>query len=96
MPQGAARNAIIRLTCFAGAWVIALGVRNSQRGDPNWMRKVAWMAAFAVPAVFLLWLMQRLARYRIPWLVEMFGLPFAIGALVYVAIAIREFLGRLA
>ena len=94
MPQEAARITIIRLTCFASVWLIALGVRNSHRGDPNWLTKVAWMAAFAVPTVLLLWLVQRLVRNRIPWLVELFGMPFAISALVYAAIAIRDLMSR--
>lgn len=94
MPNDTARNTIIRLTCFAAAWLIALSVRNSQRGDPNWMTKVAWLAAFAVPTVLLLWLVQRLARYRIPWLVELIGMPFAIGALVYLVLAIRDLVSR--
>jgi hypothetical protein len=96
IPRDAARNAIIRLTCFAALWLIALGVRNVERRDPDWMLKVLLIAAFAMPAVLLLFLVQRLVRYRIPWLVEFFGMPLVIGGLVYAWIAIRDLIRNLA
>ena len=52
--------------------------------------KVGWMALFAVPTILLLWVVQRLTKYRIPWPVELLAMPFAIGALVELAIAIRH------
>ena len=45
-------------------------------------------------AVLSFWLVQRLVRYRIPWMVELFALPFAVGAIVYAAVAVRDFLNR--
>jgi hypothetical protein len=90
MPHKLARNTIIRLACFAALWLVALVVRNAQRGDPHWMTKVAWMAAFSVPTVLILWIIQRLARYRIPWPIELIAMPFAIGALVTAAVAVRQ------
>jgi hypothetical protein len=92
----AARDTFLRLACFAALWLIAFAVRGARRADPDWMTKVALLAAFAVPAVLLLWFVQRLARYRIPWLVELFAMPFAVGASAYAAIAIRDLVGRTA
>jgi hypothetical protein len=88
------RNTVLRLAGFAALWVVALAARTVQRGDPRWVAKVIWMSAFAVPAVLLLWIAQRLARYRIPWLVELFATPLVLGALVYAAVAARDLLAR--
>ena len=96
MPHEAARNTIVRLACFAALWLIAFAVRLSQRSDPRMMTKIGLFLAFLVPTVLLFWLVQRVARYRIPRLVELFALPFAAGALVYVAVEIRDLLGRTA
>jgi hypothetical protein len=90
MPHEAARRTVIRLACFAAVWLVALAAVNVQRGDSRWMTKVGWMALFAVPTILLLWLVQRLTKYRIPWPVELLAMPFAIGALVELAIAIRH------
>jgi hypothetical protein len=89
----AARGTMIRLVCFAALWLTVFGVRSAQRGDPLWLKKVAWMAGFAVAAVLILSQVQRLARYRIPWLAELFAIPFALGGLVYVVVAIRNWVG---
>ena len=89
--MGESRQTLIRLTSFAGVWIGLMAVRLIQRGDAIWITKVGWMAAFAVPTIALMWLVQRLLRYRIYWLIELFTMPFAIGALIYVAIVIRRF-----
>ena len=83
------RKTALRLAAFAGFWLVALAARTLYCGDPNWPRKVACMAAFSVPTVLLMWVIQRLARYRIPWIIELFAMPIVLGCLVYVAIAIR-------
>ena len=87
------RNTLLRLAAFAGLWLVALAVRNLRRDDPDWLRKLGWMAAFSVPTVLLMWVLQRLARYRIPWLVELFGMPVILGCVVYLAIVVRGALG---
>jgi hypothetical protein len=71
-------------------WVLAFGVKEVQEDAPQWQTLVGWVAVFAVPTVLLLWLVQRTAQYRIPWLAELIGMPFAIGGIINVAIAIRE------
>ena len=83
------RKTALRLAAFAGLWLVALAVRDLRRGDPDWPRKVAWMAAFSVPTVLLMWVVQRLARYRIPWVIELFAMPIVLGCMVYLAIGIR-------
>ena len=94
MPDEAARNTIVRLACFAALWLVAFGVRLAQRSDPRMVTKLGLFAAFLAAAVLLLWLLQRLARHRFPWLVELFALPFAAGALAYAAVAVRDLVGR--
>jgi hypothetical protein len=94
MPRDTDRSTALRLAAFAALWVVALSARSAYRADPRWAAKAGWMAAFAVPAVLLLWIAQRLARYRIPWLVELFAMPLVIGALVYAAVAARGLLAR--
>ena len=94
MSHEAARNTIVRLACFAGLWLVAFGVRLSQRNDPRMMAKVGLFLAFLVPTVLLFWLVQRAARYRIPWLVELFALPFATVAFLSAVVALRDLLGR--
>jgi hypothetical protein len=81
---------MIRLACFAALTLIALAFIELQEGTAKWYVIVGWAALFAVPTVLLLWLLQRIVRYRIPWFVELIGMPFALGGMIYVAVAIRE------
>ncbi|HZZ44446.1 MAG TPA: hypothetical protein VFE58_16035 [Tepidisphaeraceae bacterium] len=90
MPQPAARISLIRLACFAAISLAALAFTELQEGAGQWYVIVGWAALFAVPTVLLLWLLQRVARYRIPWFVELIGMPFALGGMIHVAVAIRE------
>ena len=57
------------------------------------MTKIGLFFAFLIPTVLLFWLIQRAARYRIPWLVELFAMPFTAGALMYAAAEVRGLLG---
>ena len=87
MAHEAARNAFVRLACFAVLWLTGFSVRMMQRNDPRMMAKLGLFFAFLVPAVLLLWLVQRAARYRIPWFVELFALPLTAGVLMYAVAA---------
>jgi hypothetical protein len=60
------------------------------------MTKVGLLFVFFVPTVLLFWLIQRAARYRIPWWVELFAIPIAAGSLVYATAAVRDLLSRTA
>jgi hypothetical protein len=72
--------------------LLAFALRLSKANDVNMFKKLGLFAAFAAPTVLVFWLIQRIARYRIPWLVELFALPFAVGGLVYAFIGLRDVL----
>lgn len=93
-PHRSARTTLVRLACFAAVWLIAFGVRLAQRSDERLLTKAGLFFAFLVPTVLGFWLIQRAARYRLPWWVELFAMPFAAGGLVYTAAAVRDLLGR--
>src|SRR5687768_13779943 len=88
--QDADRKTIIRLIAFAALWAVGMAVRFVWREDVNWVKETGVAVVFLVPTVLMFWIAQRLARYRIPWQIELFGMPLVLGALVYAVIVFQN------
>jgi hypothetical protein len=81
---------LLRLLGFSAFWVAALVVRMFYRQDPRWVLKAALFASFLVPSVLVLLLVRRHLRYRLPWIVEFFAVPFIAAGLAWAGVVIRN------
>jgi hypothetical protein len=90
IPHSPLRKAAFRLTCIAIVWLLALGLTLEAEGSQRLGYTMVWMILFSIPAVAIMLIVQQLLRYRMPWLLEIVAMPFAIGGIVYLAIALRS------